>query len=648
MRPFRKRPLVLIAMLVFAPALFAPALFAATDRDWTFLVYMAANNDLEPDALANLDELIRSESPKANIVVEIDRGMNYSQDGVGGVEAWSGAKRFAVEGGALSEKADLGDIDSTNPRELEAFVQWGLKNYPSRHRALILWDHGGGWSGFASSEANPDGNLTPASIRDALSRALKTSGLQGFDLLGFDACLMANYEAALVFQPLSSYYLASEETEPGHGWDYRSLKAVFDGGGDAVALGKAIIAGFRQKSAKADDESEITLSLVDMAALPALTDAVSAFSDAALGSIGKAAPLLGRSANKVLRFGKSPEPDQDLHLVDLGAFAAKVAADEPELAPASKNLRAALDRATLAEVAGSQNKGATGLSAYFPDRKSSYDQGYDAIGPASWKKLITGYFDGGASLAKAQADAGGFGFSGAAVVEKAQGGWRVSAPLIEGSADTAIEYDLTFGRREGSKVIFMGSQPADIGDDHVTVSGTWDGKRLVVTQNGVEAEAYFETGTQEGGADYLDIPFAYYASGAQGGGAAPTSSAQGAPATGSALRGAYQYLLLELSFDDKGNVSKESWLLEAPNQTFGEFKPKKGSRVLPIVEVFEDGKDGSTFAPTTKASLDPTREIGWDWRDWKGSDKVFCQLEAYDTGDGFDTAEVEFGVGEGK
>ena len=623
MRPFRKSVFVLIAFLALAPSL-----YAATERDWTFLVYMAANNDLEPDALANLGELIQSESPKANIVVEIDRGMNYSQDGVGGAEAWSGAKRFAVEDGSLSEKANLGDIDSTNPRELEAFVKWGLKTYPSRRSALILWDHGGGWSGFASSDANPDGNLDPASIRDSLSRALKSAGVKRLDLLGFDACLMANYETALVFQPLSSYYLASEETEPGHGWDYRSLKPVFDGGGDAVALGKAIISGFRQKSTTADDESEITLSLVDMAALPALTVAVSAFSDAALGSIGKAAPLLGRSANKVLRFGKSPEPDQDLHLVDLGAFAATVAADEPGLASASRELRAALDRATLAEVAGSQNKGATGLSAYFPDRKSSYDQGYEAIGPASWKKLITGYFDGGATLAKAQADAGGFGFSDAAAVERDEGGWTVSAPLIEGSADTAIEYDLTFGKREGSKVIFMGSQPADVGDDHVTVSGTWDGKRLVVLQDGTEADAYFETGTEEGGADYLDIPFAYYATGA--------------------TKGSYQYLLLELSFDDKGDVSKESWLLEATNQTHGEFKPKKGSRVVPIEEVFEDGKDGSTFAPTTKGSLDPTREIGWDWRDWRSSDKVFCQLEVYDTGDGFDTAEVEFEVGKGK
>ena len=630
MRPFRKSPLVFIALLVIAPAL-----FAATSRDWTFLVYMAANNDLEPDAVANLGELIQSESPKASIVVEVDRGMNYSQEGVGGVEAWSGAKRFLVEGGSLSEKADLGDIDSTNPKELEAFVQWGLKNYPSRHTALILWDHGGGWSGFASSEANPDGNLDPASIRDALSRALKATGVRRLDLLGFDACLMANYEAALVFQPLSAYYLASEETEPGHGWDYSSLKSVFDGGGDAVALGKAIIAGFRQKSAKADDESEITLSLVDMAALPSLTEAVSAFSDAALGGIAKAAPFLGRSANKVLRFGKSPEPDQDLHLVDLGAFAAKVAADEPELAPASRDLRAALDRATLAEVAGSRNKGATGLSAYFPDRKSSYDKGYDSIGPASWKKLITGYFDGGASLAKAQADSGGFGFSDAAAVEKVDGGWTVSAPLIEGSATTAIEYDLTFGRREGSKVIFLGSQPADVGDDHVTVSGTWDGKRLVVLQDGTEADAYFQTGTEEGGADYLDIPFAYYASGAPKG-------------NSGSLKVGYQYLLLELSFDDKGNVAKESWLLEAANQTYGEFKPKKGSRVVPIVEVFVDGKDGSTFAPTTSASLDPTREIGWDWRDWKGADKAFCQLEVYDTGDGFDTAEVEFGVGKGE
>ena len=54
MRAFRKTALILGLFLVFAPAS-----FATTARDWTFLVYMAANNDLEPDAMANLDELVQ-------------------------------------------------------------------------------------------------------------------------------------------------------------------------------------------------------------------------------------------------------------------------------------------------------------------------------------------------------------------------------------------------------------------------------------------------------------------------------------------------------------------------------------------------------------------------------------------------------------
>ncbi|HUX37960.1 MAG TPA: clostripain-related cysteine peptidase [Rectinemataceae bacterium] len=616
MRAFRK-----FSSLAFLAFALVAGLSAAPRTEWTLLVYMAANNDLEPDALDNLNELVASESPKATIAVQVDRGMNYSSEGAAGVEAWSGAKRFVVEKGVLSEKADLGDIDSTDPKELASFVQWGLKEHPARHYALVLWDHGGGWTGYASSDANPDGNLDPASIRRALSSAMRSAGLTRLDLLGFDACLMANYEAALVFQPLASYLVASEETEPGHGWDYASFKPVFDSGGDGAALGRALLAGFRQKSKAAGDESEITLSLVDLGAMSGLEASVSSFSQAAVGSIAEVAPLLGRTANKVLRFGKSPQPDQDLHLVDLGAFATRVASEDPALKPAADSLRAALAKATLAEVAGSANKGATGLSAYFPDRKSSYDPGYDAIAPASWKKLITSYFSGGAAISKAQADTGGFGFAEAASVEKGPDGWTVSAPLLEGSAKTAIEYDLTFGRREGAKVIFMGSQSAEVSDDGASVSGLWDGKRFVVSQDGLEAEAYAEFGSEDGGSSYLDIPFAYYASGR--------------------TKGAYQYLLLEIGFDDKGEVSKEKWLLESPNQTYGEFKPKKGSRVQPIVEVFVDGKDGSTFEPTTKASLDPTRDIGWDWRDWNKAERVYFQLEVYDTGEGFDTAEAE-------
>ena len=44
------------------------------------------------------------------------------------------------------------------------------------------------------------------------------------DLLGFDTCLMSAYEVALQLAPYAEKLLASEETEPGHGWQYTYYK----------------------------------------------------------------------------------------------------------------------------------------------------------------------------------------------------------------------------------------------------------------------------------------------------------------------------------------------------------------------------------------------------------------------------------------
>ena len=43
---------------------------------------------------------------------------------------------------------------------------------------------------------------------------------QPFELIGFDACLMASVEMASVASPYAKYMVASEEVEPGSGWDY--------------------------------------------------------------------------------------------------------------------------------------------------------------------------------------------------------------------------------------------------------------------------------------------------------------------------------------------------------------------------------------------------------------------------------------------
>lgn len=69
---------------------------------------------------------------------------------------------------------------------------------------------------------------------------------QKIDLVGFDACLMSCMELAGVLADSVGYLLASEELEPGNGWQYHWLGALFREGipaDDVTAVdhGKAVI-----------------------------------------------------------------------------------------------------------------------------------------------------------------------------------------------------------------------------------------------------------------------------------------------------------------------------------------------------------------------------------------------------------------------
>jgi hypothetical protein len=116
--------------------------------------------------------------------------------------------------GMICLEKDLGSHAMTDPDNLSWFIRWCEKNYPANRKALIFWDHGGGSvSGYGYDEKFArDGSMDLAEIDEAL-----TDGGVRFDFVGFDACLMATTETALMLGKHADYLIASEETEPGSG-----------------------------------------------------------------------------------------------------------------------------------------------------------------------------------------------------------------------------------------------------------------------------------------------------------------------------------------------------------------------------------------------------------------------------------------------
>ena len=81
-------------------------------------------------------------------------------------------------------------------------------------------------------------------------------------MIGFDACLMATYETASTLQTLADRMVASQELEPGYGWDYTALETAARGGSvDDVAA--SILKAYDEQSLS-EGESQVTLSEIDL------------------------------------------------------------------------------------------------------------------------------------------------------------------------------------------------------------------------------------------------------------------------------------------------------------------------------------------------------------------------------------------------
>lgn len=153
---------------LFALMLFATVLLHAAPKEWTFMIYMAGDNNLENVAMRNINQLEKVGSTNAvNFVVQADRSGSYSSNVQGG---WTGARRYYIHKDSDFEKItspvlqDLGNTNMADPKVLVDFVAWAKQNYPAKRYALIIWNHGTGW------KAIPQNRTVGSSVQSSNNR----------------------------------------------------------------------------------------------------------------------------------------------------------------------------------------------------------------------------------------------------------------------------------------------------------------------------------------------------------------------------------------------------------------------------------------------------------------------------------------------
>lgn len=249
---------------------------------------------------------------------------------------------------------------------LENFLAY-LKQRGQYGRSILqFWDHGAAYMGIGK-DSNYGKELMPLStVQNAL-----TKGAMHFGLIGFDACLMANLEVARSLKDHADYMIASEELEPGHGWNYADIVTHL-GKQPAVPitqLGKAMVDSFIDSPGHKARKLK-TLSLSDLKKTDDIVKSLDQLvAKLDLNSLQPLLTALARTQN----FG-SESRGEVVVAIDTQHFAENIALQQPTYKSESAQIVNLLRQMVIYNRQDGTKPNANGLSIYSLNKnlKNSY------------------------------------------------------------------------------------------------------------------------------------------------------------------------------------------------------------------------------------------------------------------------------------
>ena len=381
-------------------------------QTWLVMLYADADDEMiEYPVVLDVNEAEKvGSTDRVKIVAQLDR-YKGAFDGDGD---WTTAKRFYLTQDDdmqtinSQEVTDLGEVNMADPNTLVDFVSWASSTYPSDKYVLVIIDHGGGWPGIAwdPDPPNPDGEWSDFMKINELDQALQKiqtdTGIKKFELIGLDACLMAQLEVFTALAPYARYAVASEEVAWALGFAYTGFldALVKNPAMNGAELAKAIVStSIEQDQVLVDAELRVEyweseISYADVVEIQLADSTISAVD---LGTVAELNVAVGNLVNAMAKGDQSqvaaartyayPFTNMfgDLYppsFIDLVHFALMVqeksaSADVKQTADA---LIAAVNKAVVAEKHGPKVSAASGIAIYFPNSTlyGTPGGGYDA------------------------------------------------------------------------------------------------------------------------------------------------------------------------------------------------------------------------------------------------------------------------------
>ena len=359
--------------------------------EWTIMVYLDADNDLEPNMFEDIKEMEKvCSTDRVKIVVLADT-----------YEAYEGTHWYFIEDGEVDIDLEAGvhdcdcqeiagecpgELNMGDPATLEYMIVNAARFAPAENYMLVLWDHGASWYGVCwdySSPANsplPEGDhdcLHMGEISGAIRNASEVLGDSWLKIIAFDACLMSAVEVAYEIRDLAEYMVGAITTvaRPGYEWEWLLNRINGLESATPWEVGKAMVEVFMEYYDQCVGNGiggypYASESLIDLSAVSRLVDeGVSDLASALLKY------LEGGGRESVIQYCSEVHTPQIQYLgeldpfVDLGIFADTLAQQLPGLRVIADKILQSLRETVVyydfvtSEYGGCMNT--TGMSIYY-------------------------------------------------------------------------------------------------------------------------------------------------------------------------------------------------------------------------------------------------------------------------------------------
>ncbi len=364
-----------------------------TDANWTYMVYMSADNNLEDEAILNVNQMEAvGPSDAVNIVLQLDRSPEWDETNGN----WTGTRRYLVSpdddldiiNSQLLD--DMGEVDMGNADNLRDFVVWAINSYPAERYYLDVWGHGGGWRDGTCNDYSSGSVIDTDELGVALAEAQARSNVT-LDGLGFDQCLMAQLEVFYEIKPYADVLVGAETLIPADGYNYTRVMGplVADPGMDAAALAKVIVTAFFDEYGHDNDRAH---SAVEAEKLDAsLAQAMTRMSQLLRANASSFHDEIKLARDKAQTFST-------LDYIDLGNFTEQLLltlpGNETELRGSVAQVMENVTAIVIAEDHGIGRSGSTGLSFYFPRYGVAWNYANIQMSlEGRWDEFLAAYFE---------------------------------------------------------------------------------------------------------------------------------------------------------------------------------------------------------------------------------------------------------------